>query len=242
MENLGDAIDRRKFLKLGASAVGGALIATATGNRSNATEPQKNPSAISRVEPNLSPDAALSLLLDGNKRFVEQKYVNPNQDVPRIVEVSKNQSPFACVLSCSDSRVSPEIVFDRGLGDLFVVRDAGNVATPGEIGSLEYGTLVLGAKIILVLGHENCTAIQTALRGVSLPGSFGNIVEAVLPAVKSVEKERGNAIENAVKANIFLQKERVKNSPIIARLIREQKLKVVGAYYDLNTGRVSLLS
>jgi carbonic anhydrase len=235
-------IARRNLLRYCGAVIGSGLMAAAIGNTSHAAEPKGEPILLTQPGLDITPDEALSVLMEGNKRFVAQKSSNPNQDIIRLVEVAKSQSPFACVLSCSDSRVTPEIVFDRGLGDLFVVRDAGNIATPGEIGSLEYGAYVLGAKVILVLGHESCGAIQAAIKGGSLPGSLNSIMDAIRPAVKSSEKQSGDRMLNAIKANISLQKERVRNSPLISQLIKEGKLKVFGAYYDLNTGTVSLIN
>nr|MDJ0717598.1 carbonic anhydrase [Prochloraceae cyanobacterium] len=149
--------------------------------------------------------------------------------------------PLACILSCADSRVSVEIIFDRGLGDLFVVRDAGNIATPEEIGSLEYGTLLLGAKVLLVLGHERCGAIKATLASKPLPGQIGSIVEAIKPAVERARNKPGDRVQNLVKENIFLQIERLHTSEVISQLVQEGKLKVVGAYYDLDTGEVHLI-
>jgi len=181
----------------------------------------------------------LTMLMDGNKRFVEKKRQNPNQDFARITEVAKGQQPFACILSCADSRVPPEIIFDQGFGDLFVCRVAGNIVTPEETGSEEYGTLVLGAKVLMVLGHERCGAVKAAIDGGKLPGQIGSLVEAILPAVKKSEGQPGDRLENAVKANVLMQVDKLKASPVIADLVKEKKLMVVGAYYDLDTATVS---
>lgn len=239
---------RRNFLKLGAfAALSTVTITTVIGKKSNASNRTLASSPETVMAQNdsvaeISPDETLEALMAGNKRFVDQKRKNPSQDIVRIKEVSEGQSPFACILGCADSRVPPEIIFDRGLGDLFVVRDAGNVATPEEIGSLEFGTLILGAKVLMVMGHQNCGAVKAAIKGGSLPGSIGSIVEAILPAVERTTGEAGDPVENAVKANVFLQKEKVKSSPVISQLIKENKLKVVGAYYNLKTGEVTLIS
>jgi carbonic anhydrase len=240
-------MERRNFLKLGAVALSTATLTTVIGRASNASNPrlarfqQKFIAQSDNVE-GMSPDEVLAVLMEGNKRFVAQKRQNPSQDLVRLEELAEGQSPFACILSCADSRVPPEIIFDRGLGDLFVVRDAGNVATPEEIGSLEFGTIVLGAKVLMVMGHQNCGAVKAALKGGSFPGSIGSIVEAILPAVERSSGEAGDPVENAIKANVFLQKERVKSSPVISQLIKEGKLKVVGTYYNLKTGEVTLIS
>ena len=240
-------MERRNFLKLGAVALSGATVTTVISRASQASNQKLARFQETLIAQNnkaewLSPDIVLSALMEGNKRFVAQRRENPSQDIVRIEEVAEGQSPFACILSCADSRVPPEIIFDRGLGDLFVVRDAGNVATPEEIGSLEFGTLVLGAKVLMVMGHQNCGAVKAALKGEALPGSMGSFVEAILPAVKKTSGQAGDRIANTVKANVFLQKERVKSSPVISQLIKEGKLLVVGAYYNLETGEVTLIS
>jgi carbonic anhydrase len=118
---------------------------------------------------------------------------------------------------------------------------AGNVATPEEIGSLEFGTLVLGAKVVLVVGHENCGAVKAAITGGTLPGEIGSLTQAILPAVESSKNQEGDKVANAVKANIRLQANRLKASPVINQLIQEGQLKVVGAYYDLDTAAVEIL-
>jgi carbonic anhydrase len=166
---------------------------------------------------------------------------NPNQDFTRITQVAPSQAPFAAILGCADSRVPLEILFDRGFGDIFVCRVAGNVATPEEIGSLEFGTLVLGAKVILVLGHERCGAVKAAIQGGELPGDIGSLTKAIKPAVQMSQNQPGDSVANAVKANIRLQANRLKASPVIDQLIQEGKLKVVGAYYDLDTAAVEIL-
>ena len=227
-------ISRRNSLKLVAGAIGTGILAVRAGAELAAPEPviAQTPS---------TPDEALQLLIDGNKRFVEKKRQFPNQDWTRITAVAPSQAPFAAILGCADSRVPAEIVFDRGFGDIFVCRVAGNVATPEEIGSLEFGTLVLGAKVILVLGHERCGAVKAAIEGGELPGHIGSLTEAILPAVESSKNQPGDKVANAVKANIRLQANRLKASEVINPLIEQGKLKVCGGYYDLDTGEVDIL-
>lgn len=180
--------------------------------------------------------------MTGNQRFVNKKRENPNQTVARLTEVARGQKPFAAVLGCADSRFPTEIIFDQGLGDLFVCRVAGNVATPEEIGSLEFGTLVLGAKVIIVIGHKRCGAVDATIKGAQVPGQIGSLLAAIQPAVESSKNLPGDRLENATKANVLLQTERLKASPVISQLIKEGKLKVVGGYYDLDTGAVSMVS
>ncbi|NJK69356.1 MAG: carbonic anhydrase [Richelia sp. CSU_2_1] len=227
-------LSRRNSLKFVAGAIGTGILAARVGADVAAPEP-----AIAQND--LTPDVALKQLMDGNKRFVDRKRQSPNQDFVRITEVAKSQKPFAAILGCADSRFPPEIIFDRGFGDLFVCRVAGNVATPEEIGSLEYSTLVLGAKVLVVIGHERCGAVDATIKGTQVPGQIGSLINAIKPAVESSKDETGDRLENAIKANAMLQANRLKASPVISKLIQENKLKVVGGYYDLDTGAVNIL-
>ncbi|MDX2230450.1 MAG: carbonic anhydrase [Leptolyngbyaceae cyanobacterium bins.349] len=190
----------------------------------------------------LTPDQALAKLMEGNQRFVARKRLNPHQDAVRLTEVAMGQAPFAAILSCADSRVVPEIAFDQGIGDLFVVRVAGNVATTEDVASEEYAVGVLGSPLLLVLGHERCGAVDAAIKGGELPGVIESLVLAIRPAVQAAEKEAGDRLTNAVKANVRLQVQRLQSSSVIASAIQQGKLKVVGAYYDLDTGAISLVS
>jgi carbonic anhydrase len=243
-------LSRRSLIKFGAGTVGAGTIAGWLGTNGFAQnlKNQLNDAAIAaepvdKVKTNdITPDQALQRLLDGNKRFVEQRRKNPNQEFARLTEVAQDQKPFAAILGCADSRVTPEIVFDQGIGDLFVVRVAGNISTTEDIASEEFGTLVLGAKILLVLGHERCGAVKAALKGGEYPGMIGSLVYAIKPAVDASEGKPGDRLENAIKTNILLQTKRLQTSPVIFKLVQQGKLKVVGGYYDLDTGIVSLMS
>lgn len=227
-------LSRRNSLKFVAGAIGTGILAAGAGADLAAPEP-----AIAQND--LTPDAALKQLMDGNKRFVDRKRQSPNQDLVRLAEVAKSQKPFAAILGCADSRFPSEIIFDQGLGDLFVCRVAGNVATPEEIGSLEFGTLVLGAKVLVVVGHKRCGAVDATIKGTQVPGQIGSLLDAIKPAVESSKDQGGDRLENASKANVLLQAKRLKASPVISKLIEEKKLKVVGGYYDLDTGAVNIL-
>ncbi len=230
-------ISRRDALKFGAGVVGTGTLAVGMG-----LQPGSEDKAIAAAGIPTTPDEAVKALLEGNKRFVQRKRINPNQSVGRLSEVAKTQKPFAAILSCADSRVPSEIVFDQGFGDLFVCRVAGNVATPEEIGSLEFGALLLGTKAIMVMGHERCGAVTATIKGAQVPGQIGSLLEAIKPAVASSEGQPGDRLENACKANVSFQIEKLKSSPVIAQLIKEKKLKIIGGYYDLDTGVVSLVS
>jgi carbonic anhydrase len=190
----------------------------------------------------LTPDQALHRLIEGNHRFITHRPQNPNQSLARVTEIAEKQKPFATVLGCSDSRVPLEIIFDQGLGDIFVIRVAGNIVTPVEMGSIEYGTAMLGSKVLMVLGHSHCGAVSATLNGGHLIGQIDRLTEAIQPAVARSKGQSGDALENAVKANVFLQMERLLASPVVARLVDEGQLKLVGGYYNLDSGKVSILS
>ena len=227
-------ISRRTALNFGAGVVGTG-IAVGIGLKSD------TPSAVASSDPT-TPDQTIQALLDGNKRFVQRKRTNPRQDMARLSEIAKTQKPFAAILGCADSRVPSEIIFDQGFGDLFVCRVAGNVATPEEIGSLEFGTLILGSKVIMVMGHKRCGAVAATIKGGQVPGQIGSLLAAIKPAVDKSAGQKGDRLENACKANVLVQIEKLKTSPVISQLITEKKLKIVGGYYDLDTGIVSLVS
>jgi carbonic anhydrase len=227
-------ISRRNLLKLTATTAGIGLITNQLGIKALAAP-------VKIATKSLTPDAALAKLLAGNQRFANQTTKKPNQGVFRLQEVAQGQQPFAAILGCADSRVPVEILFDRGLGDLFTVRVAGNVATPEEIGSLEYAAL-LGTKVILVLGHERCGAVTAALANEPVPGQIGSILEQIQPAVVATKGQAGDPLKNAIIANVNNQIVTIKTSPVLAKLIAADRLKVVGGYYDLDTGLVSQIT
>jgi len=187
-------------------------------------------------------DEALTRLKAGNERFVTGKLIHPNEGADRRTEVAKGQSPFAIIVGCSDSRVGPEVVFDQGLGDLFVIRTAGNVVDDVALGSIEYAADHLGAPLILVLGHTRCGAVSAAVAGGHAPGHVASVVEKIKPAVDETKGKPGDALENAVRANVRHVVNQLRNSaPILSGLVKSGKLRVVGACYDLDTGRVASL-
>lgn len=181
------------------------------------------------------PADALAALYDGNARFVRGEAVSPHRDYQRLREVADLQRPFAAILGCADSRVPVEIVFDQGFGDLFVTRIAGNVADPAIIGSLEFGTEVLGAQIVFVLGHTRCGAVAATIAGHEVPGQISTLYQHIRPAVKAT----GGDAALAVVRNVQHQAETLREaSPVLARRIREGQLIVAGGVYDVETGRV----
>lgn len=228
---------RRKLMKFGAGFLGTATLTTILGK--NFVDPE---SAV--ADNNITPDEALTRLMEGNRRFVTQKSLRPNQDIDRLMEVAKEQKPFAAILGCSDSRVPAEIIFDQGFGDLFIVRNAGDVAAKEETGSLEFGTLVLGAKVLMVLGHQDCGAVLATMQGDEVPGQIAAVLTEIEPSVTKYkgQHEDKEAVKKATKSNVLYQVSRLQESPVISELIEAEKLQVVGAYYDLDTREVSLVN
>lgn len=189
-------------------------------------------------------DEALSRLLSGDKRFVAGTSNEPTGTA--LVEhrraLAKDQKPFAVILGCSDSRVPPELIFDVTLGDIFVVRTAGEVVDPLVLGSIEYGIEHLGAKLIVVLGHERCGAVTAAVKGATDTGDIPDVLKAISPAVEETKGQPGDPIENAVRANARDIAKRLHSSgPIIAPRVQSGEVKVVAAYYSLDTGQVEPL-
>jgi carbonic anhydrase len=201
----------------------------------------RNPSALA-VDSDASSDESFNRLMDGNRRFMAQKSEYPHQSLQRLQDVAYAQYPFATILSCADSRVPAEIVFDAGIGDLFDVRVAGNIITPEVLGSLEYAVLQLNTPLIMVMGHERCGAITAAVKGGVLPGSVGTLVAAINPAIAHGEGVSDEVIEKAVVANVDYQRNVLqRNSPLIAERVLKNQLKIVGARYDLDSGEVKIL-
>ena len=224
-------LSRRNFL--GTALAGtAATLAGATAMNFLSTQP-------ALAQSNLTPDAALKALLDGNERFVSGSLTSFDQDLKILRDHTvEKQEPFAAVLSCADSRVPPEIVFDQSIGHIFVTRVAGNVVTPEIIGSLEFGAAVLGTKVILVLGHAGCGAVKAAIQGNAVPGQISSLFPHIQPAVD----QAGSDLAAATKANASIQAGLLgKASPVLAPMVKEGKLKIVAGYYDLDTGKVTLV-
>jgi carbonic anhydrase len=195
------------------------------------------------------PDAVLARLLEGNKRFVGGQLAHPGRTPADFAALAEGQAPLAIIVGCADSRVAPELVFDQGVGDLFVVRVAGNIvigAGPTVKGSIEFAVAELGARLIMVLGHTQCGAVKAAIAHIdandSLPGSIGELIEPIRPAVRAVSGQTGDKLENVTNANIAQGVERLKTlDPIVSKFAKTGELKVVGAVYELRTGAVKLL-
>lgn len=190
-------------------------------------------------------DEALQKLMDGNKRYVEGAPINKDLGDTKRKEILKGQHPFATVITCSDSRVPPEHIFDQGLGDIFVIRVAGNVVDSIALGSIEYGTEHVQTPLLMLLGHSDCGAVKATLGAKGTPeGNIGAIVKKIQPAVKKAKKKGGSneeVLETAIKENVMNVYADVMKSPIIKELVHEGKLKIVAAEYDLATGKVYML-
>ncbi len=190
----------------------------------------------------ITSDEALKKLITGNKRFAERNMQHPNQTEERQNEIISGQKPFAIILSCSDSRIPPEIVFDQGLGDLFVIRVAGNILDDIIKGSIEYAVDHLKVKLVMVLGHSNCGALKAAIAGGKVSMNISHIIDSLLPSVTKARELKGDIHENATKLNILRAVEKLMASPpVLDTLVEKGQVKIVGAYYDLETGLVEIL-
>jgi carbonic anhydrase len=187
----------------------------------------------------VSPAMTVERLIAGNQRFVAGKPIGLRRDPTRRAELAQGQRPPAVIVGCSDSRVPANLVFDQGLGELFITRLAGNIVDDAVIGSIEYAVDHLHARLIVVLGHDRCGAVEAALKGGSVPGHMGSFVEAIRPAVEEARSQPGDPLQNAVNANVRRMVHLLRTSqPILASGVKSGRLKVVGARYDLESGKV----
>ncbi|HOQ09661.1 MAG TPA: carbonic anhydrase [Syntrophomonadaceae bacterium] len=205
--------------------------------------PEGNQAYYKRPEIVQSPEEALTLLKEGNQRFVAgQTLPQDVSEEKRNSLVAKGQKPFAVIVSCSDSRLPPELIFDQGLGDLFVVRVAGNVLGPVAMGSVEYGVEHLHAPLLVILGHNHCGAVKASVDGGEIPGSIGAIVAKIKPSVDLVRSSgiTGDSIyEHVEDMNVKAMVNEVQSSPIVKELLHEGKLRIIGAKYCQETGKVT---
>lgn len=187
----------------------------------------------------VTPDQGLQKLIEGNNRYTKDQFISPDRTQERREEVLSVQKPYAIIVGCSDSRVSPEIIFDQGIGDLFVVRVAGNVVGPVELDSIEYSAAVLGSVTVLVLGHENCGAVKAVLANQTK--DIEAIAELMEKGIAPFRNSGDDAVVNAVKANARAMSAYLKTTPVLGGLIKDGKLKVVPGYYNLKSGKVDIL-
>jgi carbonic anhydrase len=230
------APDRRKFLSLTAVGVAAAgLFRTPFAFAAGATT-------------TVSADEALAKLKAGNDKYVSAPQVCASDLTAQRAQVAKGQTPWAVILACSDSRMPPELLFGGlGLGELFVARNAGNMAGTATMGSIEYGVQYLGVPLVVVLGHQRCGAVAAACdmvtKHASFPGSIGPMVKAIVPAAKAVRGKPGDFVDNAVRESAKRTAVKIATkSPIVSKFIKDGKAKVVAARYDLDQGRVEFLT
>lgn len=193
------------------------------------------------VADQLTPEAALKRLVEGNARFVQDIAEHPERTSERREQLIGNQAPIVAVVSCSDSRVPPEILFDQGLGDIFAVRIAGNVIGPIELDSVEYAAKILNAPLIFVLGHQNCGAVQAVLAGTPYTEVINSISPLIKPLAATARAMPGDPLENLIKLNVQNVVKGLQNIPLLRELIQQNKLRIVGGYYHLGSGKVELL-
>lgn len=238
--NLSPNRTRRNVLKLTSLGFGIA-------NSAIPLNAKASPPSIPKPENILTPSAALARLMEGNQRYA--KGIETTDSFTTVNKMLKSgQNPYACILGCSDSRVSPELAFDENQGDLFIARVAGNFVTPEILASLEYGTAVLNAPLIMVLGHTSCGAIGAAIKAVEknegFPGHIQSLVTALSPAVRiALNQKAKNLADAATRENVKINIQKLRNAtPILSKRIGEGKLQVVGGIYDIETGRVELIN
>lgn len=209
---------RRDFLKTSGMTVIGMALAACV------------PAQVDVENPVANADEALQRLLEGNQRYAANKSTDLNESQKRRTELASGQSPFATIFSCVDSRVPPELIFDRGLGDLFVIRTAGQVLDSAVLGSLQYGVAELKIPLLVVLGHEKCGAVKATVEAVENNAT-----------AEAAKEQSGDLLDNTVKANVSLTVGHLKESSILSEAVEKGELRIVGARYDLDTGLVEVI-
>jgi carbonic anhydrase len=236
--------DRTKRAFLRNLCCGGAAISTVLAGSNTVF-------AAAGKKTTLTPEEALKLLKDGNANFLTDSPLRAAQGRERRLEIARNQAPIAVLVSCSDSRVPPELLFGRGLGELFIVRNAGNTVDTVALGSIQYAVAELGVPLIVVMGHERCGAVDAALgvveKNITYPGSIGQMIEPIVPAVlraragmdASKPYDREAILDAAVRENVRRVATRLRTSePLLIEPLQQKKLMIVGARYDLDSGGV----
>ena len=233
----------RRIVLAGATVAGSALTLGGGATAAQTTRPARLAPVINGKTA-LSPDEALDLLVEGNQNFLNDVPTSAPIGRERRLEIAQGQAPFAAYVTCSDSRVSPEILFGRGLGELFIIRNAGNTVDTVALGSIEYAVAELGVPLVVVMGHEACGAVKAAKAVVddnaTFPGSIGRMIEPIIPAVLEVRGREGDMLNHAIRANVsrVVKQLRTSTDPLLLNPQETGKLKVVGAHYDLATGAV----
>jgi carbonic anhydrase len=229
-KDAGQGLSRRRLLQMG---ITGTAVGLMAGGLDLAIPSTATAQDVS------TPDAALAELMSGNKRSLSGRLTAHDDDLNILKQhTADKQQPFAAVLSCADSRVPVELVFDQSIGHIFVARVAGNLLTPEIIGSLEYGAAVLGTKVIMVLGHANCGAVKAAIQGKPVPGQISSLFPHLQPAVD----QAGPDLEATIKANAKIQATLLReSSTVISGMVKDGTVKVVAGYYDLASGAVTMV-
>lgn len=235
-----EGITRRAIMSTAALGVAAAAIPFGTG--ALAAPP---PSTAVPAPPSLTPDQALEALKRGNREFLAGRVPRQDPDGRRRLEIARAQYPIAVLVSCSDSRVPPELLFGRGLGELFIIRNAGNTIDTVAMGSLEYAVAELNVPLVVIMGHERCGAVSAAVSvvqdGTTFPGSIGNMVEPIIPAVLDARRNNpADLLDASVRANVRRTVARLRgfSEPMVLDRLKQRKLRVVGARYDLDDGNV----
>jgi carbonic anhydrase len=237
------SLSRRRFLS--SASIGIAVaVADPAGVLASAAEPLAE--AATAPQPALTPQEALELLITGNRRWVSGRATHPHQSVRRRRALRHVQHPFATIFSCIDSRVPPEIVFDRGIGDVAVIRTGAQVLDEGVVfGSIQFSPDHLGTPLLLVMGHQRCGAVSAAIHAIehggTAPGHIQSVVDALRPAYRVAVKQAGDLVDNMVRAQTKLTVERLKRDELIDEFIARGALEVAGGYYSLDTGAVSII-
>lgn len=237
-------VSRRFILTAGAATAAAAIPAVVHAQTSTRQVSALAPAPVKDGKSALSPDEALELLKQGNQAFLRDELVFPDRSEARRLELAQGQAPFCAYVSCSDSRVPPELLFGRGLGELFIIRNAGNTVDTVAMGSIEYAVAVLGVPLVVVMGHESCGAVKAAMdvveKNARFPGQIDNMIEPIIPAVLEARGQDGDKTENAVKQNVrrVVRTLREESDPLMLKPLGEGRIKIVGAYYHLDTGAV----
>jgi carbonic anhydrase len=233
-------LGRRGFLQLASAAASLTLLP-----HIRSANAKTAPKTVPKPENVISPDGALARLMNGNRRYIAG--IGRRYDFQSEREaLSRGQNPFAAILSCADSRIAPEFCFDTARGDVFVCRVAGNLATDEIVASLEYAVQILNTPLIMVLGHDACGAVDAAIKsikdGTTLPGHLPSLVDAIRPAVEAAKKDSGDILVNAIRHNVSLAVDKLKNAaPILKSFADDKKIRVVGGVYQLKSGKVELV-
>jgi carbonic anhydrase len=235
------SISRRGFVSRAAAIGAASALAARTQLAFGAIPPEARPGTpVPGTPAPATPADALQRLMDGNKRFVSKRLTAFDEDLDILKQNTVDkQEPFAAVLSCADSRVPVELVFDQSIGHVFVTRVAGNIASAEIIASLEYGAAVLGTQVIMVMGHGGCGAVKAAIGGKAVPGQISALYRYIRPAIDSA----GPGLDATIVANAQIQAKLLReSSPVLAELLAQGKLQIVASTYDLATGKVTLAS